>query len=220
MKGSPVAERGVCQTFIDTHCDELAVWSDIFPLTKLHCSRVRGCMKGKRTRFPFSFAAVYPGDGKRKVGLSVHLERAKKDHYQISMRWFITDAEPPEMFGKVSDLFPCLAPGFGQRRVNISATFTYPTGKVGSVFRPIQLATTSTLFDEIVGFSGIKRDSEGKFLYGLTVSLGETKLSHVVRFMQRIELTEDLPVLLLPRAQDISTLALERRERPAHETNK
>lgn len=206
-----MAEHGIYQVFKKSHCERLIVTSDMFSLAKSVSPKIRECMKGKRKRFPFSFAGSYSGDGKRKVGLSVFLERTKKGQFRIVMGWFFTDVEPPDEFGKVSDLFHCLASGFGQRQVDVAATFAYPTGQVESIFRPIQLAASLTLFDEIVGFSGIKRDNEGKFLYGMTVSHGEKELAHFVQFKQAIELTEDLPLFLIPRAQDISNLALEKK---------
>lgn len=202
-------ESIIYQTFRKAHCERLDVTSDPFPLAKSVSSKIRDCMKGKRTRLPFSFAKVYPGDGKRKIGLSIFLERVKGNDFRIFMRWFITDADPPNEFGKVSDLFACLAPGFGQRAVDVAATFKYSTARMSSLFRPIQLDAISALFDEIVGFTGVKKDTEGKLVYIMNVALGKKELTHVVQFTQVIEMTEELPQLLIPKAGSISSLALE-----------
>lgn len=206
-----MADQGIYRIFKESHCDDLVVTTDTFPLGKSLSSKVRGCMKGKRARFPFSFGAAYPGEGKRKVGLALFLSRQKGDTFRIVMRWFITEADPPEEFGKVSDLFSCISAEFGQRKADVTTTFKYPKSRMESVFRPIQLGAVSTLFDEIVGFTGLKRDADGNLLYIMNVALGKKELTHVIESRQSIELKDELPIFLIPKAESISALALERK---------
>jgi hypothetical protein len=205
-----VAEHSIFQAFKEADCESLVAYRVQIGLTKSTTSRVLACMKGKRKRFPVMFAAAYPGPQKRKVGLSVRLERLKGVQFSVNLRWFVTEMDPPPNMGKVSDLFDCVAPVFGEREVDFWVTFVYDTEKVGSIFRPIRLDERTTIFDEIVSFAGAKHDPEGKHLYTLDVALGQRRLTHVVQFKQAVKLAEDLPLSVIPRAKTISALALGR----------
>lgn len=209
-KGRRVAESGIFKAFNEADCDALTVSCSVI-LSKTVSCRALECMKGQRSRFPLVFAGLYPGEAKRKIGLSVLLQRVKGTNFWLHLNWFITEAEPPPGLGKVTDLFGVLAPAFGTREADITANFSYNKERVGSLFRPIQLAEGSRIFDEIVGFSGTKRDPAGKLLYTLDVELAQERLVHIVRFRQAVKLDEGLPMSLIPNAKGVSVLALERK---------
>jgi hypothetical protein len=68
------------------------------------------------------------------------------------------------------------------------------------------------IFDEITGITGVKRNPEGKMGYELEMSFEGKRVNHVVRFTQRLELSEDTPLPLLEVASRISMLALKPKE--------
>jgi len=211
-EGNSVAEPGIFQVFEEADCESLVVSCGDVVLSRPMASRILESMKDKRATFPryFEFAAAYPGRRKRKVALWGLLNRVKGVRFAMYLGWHMTAEDPPPEMGKVSKLFECLAPVFGERQVGVSARFAYERDKVGSIFRPIRLAEGSTIFDEIVGFSGTKRDPQGKLLYTLEVEMGQKRLTHVVRFEQAVKLVEELPLFLIPSAKRVSALALER----------
>jgi hypothetical protein len=151
---------------------------------------------------------AYPSESKNKLGLSAVLSRIKGSTFELSAKWFEAQTEPPAHFGRFSDLVNCLTGSFGEREVSVQAIFSYDPDKADSLFRPISVTDQASLFDEIVGFQGVKRDATGKTLYEMEVSLGTKRLVHTVRFAQTVRLSEDLVLPLIETASKISTLAL------------
>jgi hypothetical protein len=184
------------------------------PLGESTIAKARACLSGKRRNLPYSFGSTYPGEGKFRIGASAALSRLKRRNFSLSVYWFETTTDPPDTFGRTSVLFDCLRDSFGEREVQVNAVFSYDKTVVESVFKPIRLIEPPTIFDELVGFTGIKRDPQGKLLYEIDVSHG-ARLIHAVRFTQAVRLSEELPLLLLDTANKISALALKPKESEA-----
>lgn len=203
----------VYNAFERTSCIQLVV-GVAMPLPRPTVSRIRGHLSGIRRNLPFYFAAAYPGEGKDRIGAIAALTRADRSTFGLGISWSGVSTDPPAGFGQLSDLIQSLTEPFGEREISVGATFSYDKEMVISLFKPIQLAQQQqpTLFDELVGFTGIKRDPRGKTLYELEVSHGTKRLTHVVRFTQNVKLSEDLPLILLETAHKISALALKPKE--------
>lgn len=201
----------IYQAFKRANCESLSVYADL-RLRTVTLSKIRNCLGGKRRTSPFRVAAIYPGERKEKVGAQVELRRRKGSVYGLFMLWFITTSEAPPGLGRLADLINCLAESFDDRDVVVGAVFSYDREKVVSLFKPIQLAEQSVIFDEITGFRGVKRNPEGKLLYEMEVAIQEKRLAHTISFTQTVRLTEDLPLPLLGTASRISALALRSRE--------
>lgn len=175
-------------------------------------SKLRESLSGKRRNLPFRFAGIYGPDRKERIGVFSELERMKGNLFTLFIRWFRVQAEPPEQFGKFLDFVNCLANAVGDKEAFVTAEFSYDREKAASVFSPIQIGAEASIFDEIVGFTGLKRSAEGKLLYRLEVSLGERRVEHTVNFFQSIRLSEELPLGLLNIAARVSNLGLKKGE--------
>lgn len=206
MPSSPIY-----QTFKRTSCSELVVYAEL-RLGKPVVSRLRQCLGGRRRNLPYWFSRLYAGDGKEKIGLSAFLRREKQSQFGVGMRWFKAKGQPPEEFGRIADLIDCLGKTFQEKEVIVVANFSYNAEKVSSIFKRIHLPEQSTIFDEIIGFTGIKRNLQGKRIYVFEVSLGKKRIEHTIRFKQTVGLSENLPLLLLETASKISELALRPKE--------
>jgi hypothetical protein len=150
--------------------------------------------------------------GKSRIGATAKLSRIGGNKFSLTFNWFEVDSDPPPAFGRIPELLDCLREPFREREVQVWAVFSYDRAKVESVFSPIQISNQPTIFDAVVGFTGIKRDPQGKLLYEMEVTHAE-KLVHTVRFAQAVRLSEELPMALLDTAHKISSLAL--KSRPA-----
>ncbi|MBZ5542989.1 MAG: hypothetical protein LAO07_04830 [Acidobacteriia bacterium] len=197
----------VYQAFKRASCVQLFLFAEL-GLSKSLISKLKNCVAGKRRNLPYRFAGVHPGEGKDKVGASATLRRKDRSRFMLELTWFETNVDPPAEFGRFSDLINCIGVPFGDREAAVVAIFSYEMERVTSLFKPIQLLEQPMIFDEITGFTGVKRNPEGKLVYEMGVSFGEKRLQHIVRFTQTIKLTEDIPLLLLETATKISALAL------------
>jgi len=175
-------------------------------------SKLRECFGGQRQNLPFRFAGTYGSERKEKIGALSEVTRAKGDLFTLWMRWFRVPIEPPHKFARFSDFVSCLANTVGDKEALVTARFSYDREKVASIFSPIQIASEAGIFDEIVGFTGVKLSAEGKLLYQLEVGLGAKRLEHTVTFFQTVRLSEELPLGLLDIATRVSNLGLKRRE--------
>jgi len=189
------------------HCVVLGFSAEI-ELAKSTVARVRACLSGKRRNLPYFFGATYAGEGKRRIGVSAMLGRVSGKKFNLNVSWFEVPVGPPSVFGKAADLFNCIEESFGEREVHIRAIFSYDKTKVESVFSPVQISIQPTIFDAIVGFTGIKKDPQGKLLYQMEVTLGDKRLVHTVNFAQVVKLSQELPAALVDTAHKISSLAL------------
>lgn len=196
----------IYSAFKEKQCVQLGFSAEV-PLTKSTITKTRGCLSGRRRNLPYFFGAAYAGEGKSRIGAGAKLSRLRGNKFSLSVYWFEASGDPPPIFGKMTDLFDCLKEPFREREVNVWAVFSYDKAKVESVFSPIQISNQPTIFDAVVGFTGIKKDPQGKLLYEMEVSHGE-KLVHTVKFAQAVRLSEELPVALLDTAHKISSLAL------------
>jgi hypothetical protein len=192
------------------NCDGLTVSLELH-LSKAAVSKIRGCLGGKRRKSPYWFGGVYLGEGKERIGASVMVRRLRASTFRMNMEWFRVVTDPPPEFGKISELVNCLREPFGEKEADVYALFSYDKKRVASFFKPILIPKQDTIVDEIIGFTGVKRNPQGKLLYQLEVSHGKA-LKHRVRFTQTIKLSENLPLSLLGTASKISTLALRPRE--------
>jgi hypothetical protein len=186
--------------------------SAIVNLGRTTMTRIRSCLSGKRSNLPFNFVSTYSGEGKEKIGLNAELRRYDKNAIMLTLAWFRTKANPPAEFGKYSDLFECLRNPVVEMPGSVSAIFRYDKTKVTSIFKRVEFAEEASIFDEVIGFTGVKRNPDGKVLYTLQVSLGEKELGHQVGFSRPIRVSEDLPFALLENCSTISSLALKARE--------
>lgn len=202
-----MAAHPIYQAFSEANCNLLLIHTHI-KLKKTTLARLRDCFGGKRRYLPYRFGAVYSGDSKERIGLFAQIRRIPKDKIALEMRWFETKTSPPEEFGKFGDLIECLAGSVGDLEASVLAIFSYDAATVSSIFRPIHLPEQSTIFDEITGFTGAKRNPQGKLLYEMDISLGEKRLEHIVRFSQTIKPSETLPLSLVETASRISAVGL------------
>ena len=67
-------------------------------------------------------------------------------------------------------------------------------------------------FDSITGFTGVKKNPEGKLVYRLEVSFEPEGVRHEVSFTQTVKLSEETPMQLFETAGRISALALKSKE--------
>ena len=77
-------------------------------------SKVRNCFGGKRRNLPYNFAAVYPGEGKEKVGARAMLSRGPHKRLLLQITWFETEEGPPGEFGHMSELLGCIPASFAE----------------------------------------------------------------------------------------------------------
>jgi len=195
------------QQFVAADCYSMTV-SAILSLNRPTFTKIRSSLSGKRRNLPFNFVATYPGEGKEKIGLNAELKRYKKQEIMLTFAWFRTRANPPTEFGKYSDLIECLRGPHVEMPGSVSAIFRYDKQRATSIFERIEFADQMSIFDEVIGFTGVKKDPSGKVLYTLQVSLGEKELGHQVAFSRPIRLSDELPFILLENASTISSLAL------------
>lgn len=208
----PTTSSNLVNAFYDRNCLELTCWLDPIPLRQPSIAKLRDLMTGKRRNLPFTFAGFYGVERKDGIGVVAWVKRSKSNSFGTYIRWFRVGGGPPEQYGKFSDYLGTLSNAVGSREANIAAKFSYDLAKVGSLFTPIQMEAQGSIFDEIVGFKGIKRTSDGNRLYSLEVTLGTQRLEHDVGFSQTIQLSEELPLGLLDIAARISNLALKKKE--------
>jgi hypothetical protein len=212
-----MAASPIYQAFARANCTQLS-FSVRLPASKSLLSRLRSCFGGRRRSLPYNFAAVYPGEGKEKIGAHALLMRGPHKELRLVVRWFETEEGPPTEFGKFSELIRCASEYFPERDLFVLAVFSYDKEKVTSLFKPIYLVDQPVIFDEITGITGVKRNPEGKIVYELEMSFGGKRVNHIVRFTQTFGLSEDTPLPLLEAASKISMLALKPREEKWKET--
>lgn len=202
----------IVRVFYERKCVELMCWLDEIQLGRASISRLRECLAGKRRNLPYSYATFYGVERKDGVGVVAKVLRSRADHFGTYVRWFRVTSGPPEQYGKFSDYLSMVSSAVGSREAGITATLSYELDKVQSLFSPIQMEAPGGIFDEFVGFTGIKRTPDGKRLYSLEVNLDDKTLEHKVGFSHTIQLSEELPLGLLDIATRISNLALKKRE--------
>ena len=206
-----MAASPIYQAFKRVSCVQLT-FSARLPATKALLSRIRSCLGGRRRNLPYDFAAIYPGEGKDKLGAHSSLIRVSHKELALVVRWFEAKEAPPAEFGQFSDFVNCARQYFAEREVFVVAVFTYSKDEVTSLFKPIYLVDQPLIFDEITGITGVKRNLEGKMVYELEMSFGGKRVNHTVRFTQSSKLSEDSPLPLLEAASRISMLALRAKE--------
>jgi len=206
------APSSVWQAFHDSNCTVLTCWLDRVRLGRAAVSALRECFGGKRQNLPFRFAGTYGPDRREKIGALSEVARSDGDLFTLWMRWFRVPIEPPLQFGRFSDFAKCLAGPVGDKEALVTARFSYDREKIASIFSPIQMGPETSIFDEVVGFTGVKRSADGKLLYQLEVGLGAKRLEHTVTFFQTVHLSEELPLGLLDIATRVSNLGLKKRE--------
>jgi len=101
---------------------------------------------------------------------------------------------------------------FGDREAFVTATLWYSNKEAESLFKPIDLLGQPAIFDSITGFTGVKKNPEGKLVYRLEVSFEPEGVRHEVSFTQTVKLSEETPMQLFETAGRISALALKSKE--------
>ena len=197
--------------FLRTNCVRLTVLCEV-RVTNHVTDKLRTCLPARLKKMPFRYAAVYPGSGKNKIGLDVEMNRESKRLVFMRLGWFRTTATAPTDHGKYSDLLACFGEPVSDQTAAVSAIFRYDAQQATSLFKRVEFPNQSTIFDEIIGFSGIKRDANGKMLYEMEISIGEKELRHEVTFTHAIRVTDELPYGLIETAAKISSLALKQTE--------
>ena len=192
--------------FKAAHCTLLVVHVHVTTTQSL-LARMKSC--AGRKRFPYWFGTSFSGSGKEKLGLSVQVERVAKNRLALSFKWFPTQTDPPETFGRYSDLADCMREGLRKAAsAGVVAVFAYEGKRFASLFKPIPMEQSVPIFDEIVGVSGVKRDSSGKPLYRMELSFGDKALSHSISFAHTFDWSEECVKQMLDKAVSISGLAL------------
>jgi hypothetical protein len=159
------------------------------------------------------FAKAYEGEGSLKVGHSIGLRPiGKAGRHEILMRWFITNEDPPQDSIAVETFIGGMQSIFGEREVDVVADFTFDKSRTSSVFKPFDMGKHSQILDEIVGFTGIKKDPEGKTLYKLEIGVTEKTIEHKLSFRQTVSLSEDMSIPVVETASKISALAMKAKE--------
>jgi hypothetical protein len=208
-------EPNIVKAFHENSCTELVCFIDGLPLGRATVAKLRDCSGASRRNSLLRFAKVYSGERKEKIGAVCVIHRVKgkaRDRFAIHLRWFRTESDPPKDFGGLSDCFDALGKIIGDKESAVSAEFSYDRHTVTSIFSTIQMGSEAGIFDELVGFSGIKRTPEGKLVYKLDVILDEDRIKHSVTFFQTVRIVEELPLILLDIASRISNLGLKKRE--------
>ncbi len=206
-----MAASPIYQAFKRVNCAQLILSVEL-PATRALLSKIRSRLGGRRRNLPKGFAATYPGKGKEKVGVRAFLLKRPHKDLGLQVGWFEEKEGPPIGSKSFGDLLRCIREHVPEREARVAALFSYDSEKVTSLFRPIRLADQPVIFDEITGITGVKRNPEGKMGYELEMSFEGKRVNHVVRFTQRLELSEDTPLPLLEVASRISMLALRPKE--------
>src|SRR5260221_2152487 len=148
----------IFQIFKKTRCRRLHV-STVLNVPRATYARLKG--KEKPRSKDLWFVTTYPGEGKRRVALSIFLARVdKKGKCSLNMYWFPTDQDPPPGFLAYAAFERTLGENFGEREVDVQAEFSFDKNEIVSLFKPIYIAEQSQSLDEIIGFKGVKRDRE------------------------------------------------------------
>jgi ABC-type lipopolysaccharide export system ATPase subunit len=105
-----------------------------------------------------------------------------------------------------------LAKAFGEREVEATVEFRFDKGQIISFFQPINVGEHSQILDEIIGFTGIKKDHDGKILYTMEIAITDTSLEQKLSFRQTVRLEDNMPVALLETASKLSALAIKPKE--------
>jgi hypothetical protein len=175
-------------------------------------SKVKKCLSAKHSEETLFFTAAYPGEGKEWLAVKALIGRLKQSRFPFVIWWYEGGADPPPDSRVFKELVEAMGKYFGEQEVFVTATLWYSDEEADSLFKPIDLLGQPAIFDSITGFTGVKRNSEGKLIYQLEVTFEPTGVRHVVSFTQTVKLSEDTPLLLVETASKISALALKPKE--------
>ena len=181
-------------------------------LGKSVLSKVKKRLGAKHPEEIFFFTVAYPGERKEWLGVRAIIGRLKQSRFPFLISWYEVGANPFPHFGQFNELVGAMGEYFGDREVFVTATLWYSNEEAESLFKPIDLLRQPAIFDSITGFTGVKRNSEGKLVYQLEVSFEPEGVRHVVSFTQTVKLSEGTPILLCETASKISALALKSKE--------
>jgi len=136
----------------------------------------------------------------------------KQSRFHFRISWFVAASDPPPDFGQIRELVEAMGEYFGDREAFVTATLWYSNKEAESLFKPIDLLGQPAIFDSITGFTGVKKNPEGKLVYRLEVSFEPEGVRHEVSFTQTVKLSEETPMQLFETAGRISALALKSKE--------
>jgi len=201
---------GLRAAFRQHHCTEVGFFANL-EIKRRHLKQLREVVAGKRTNLPYHFGHRYPGRAGQKVAVTAHLERETRQKFDLIVRWFQADSDPPEDYGDWEAARHVFEGIVEQRESQCRVEFEYNRKKFESALLPVKLPEQSIAFDEITALTSVKRAAKGKISYQLTVSLTQDVIRHVVIFFQTISLEESLPVTLVEIGSRISQLGLRTR---------
>lgn len=158
------------------------------------------------------FARKYDGEHSVSLGHAIFLKALDKTDFELTMRWFLTGEEPPPFMGDPDALTQVIRNTFGEREVNILASFVFDATRYVSVFKPFDVGEPSQIFDEIIGFTGMKRDPQGKLLYRMEIEVTPKTIEHKLSFRQTVKLSDDMVIPVLETGSKISALAVKAKE--------
>jgi hypothetical protein len=206
MPASPIYEA-----FKRAHCKELQLRLEL-SLGKPLLSKMKISLSGKRSRVPSLFSSAYPGEGGKMLSVLANLSELKASRFFLVIHWSEMTANPFPQFGQFKELVGVVREYLGDREVFVTATLWHSNEEAESLFKPIDLLGQPAIFDSITGFTGVKKNPEGKLVYQLEVSFEPQGVRHVVSFTQTVKLSEDTPILLCETASRISALTLRPKE--------
>src|SRR5260370_19083166 len=118
----------IFQIFKATRCRRLRV-STALNIPRATYARLKG--KEKDRSKDLWFVTTYPGEGKRRVALSVFLARVdKKGNCSLNMYWFPTDQHPPPGFLAFGAFERSLVGNFVVREVDVEAEFSFDRNQI------------------------------------------------------------------------------------------
>lgn len=202
MPASPIYEA-----FKRAHCKELRLQVQM-SLGKSVLSKVKKCLGAKHSEETLYFTTAYPGEGKEWLAVKALIGRLKQSRFPFVIWWYEGGADRPPESRLFKELVEAMGKCFGEQEVFVEATLWHSNEEAESLFKPIDLLGQPAIFDSITGFTGVKKNPEGKLVYQLEVSFEPKGVRHEVNFTQTVKLSEDTPMQLLETASRISALAL------------
>lgn len=196
----------VYAAFSKTSCTRVSL-STSLKITNAVIAKIKRLTKDQSER-EWWFAKTYAGGQSLKIGNSILLKGAAKNDFSLTIRWFLTEEDPPPTMGDSDSFIEVVRASFGEREVDVLVWFVFHKEKHASVFKPFDVGEPSQIFDEIVGFSGIKKDPEGKLLYRMEIEVTPATIEHKLSFRQTVQLSDDMVIPVLETGSKISALAI------------
>src|SRR5262249_32779363 len=191
-------------------CQRIVLHTDL-KLSTAAFSKIRGS-KRKSDDYLW-FATAYPGSEKEKLAVSVVLHKAKgRAGYHLAVQWFPVHEGPPKGAVPFETFEERMKDIFQEQEADVRAEFRFDSNHYTSLFKRIDIADLSPILDQIIGFTGIKRDPAGKVVYTLEAAFSDKSISHIISFRQTVKLDDNTPLALIETANKIVSLAIKPKE--------